>query len=129
MGTTPQQFFSKNMKWILLVVSMLFFVKTFQSCNRNMTITTLNNEIIHLNDSLSTMFGTEKEELLIKLRECEEENTQLEYEVRLANSQRDEANKRADAVQSTAEKTRANTTSTIVVKGAEEVVDTTEVKK
>jgi hypothetical protein len=94
-----------------------------------MTITTLNNEIIHLNDSLSTMFGTEKEELLIKLRECEEANTQLEYEVRLANSQRDEANKRADAVQSTAEKTRANTTSTIVVKGAEEVVDTTEVKK
>ena len=94
-----------------------------------MTITTLNTEITNLNDSLSTMFGTEKEELLLQLRECEKDNSQLEYEVKLANSRRDEANKRADAVQSTAEKTRSNTTSTIVVKGAEEVVDTTEVKK
>lgn len=129
MGTTPQKFFSKNMKWILLVVTFLFFVKTFQSCNRNMTIMTLNDEITHLNDSLSTMFGTEKEELLLQLRQCEKDKTQLEYEVRLANAERDAANKRADAVQSTAEKTRANTTSTIVVKGAEQVVDTTEVKK
>ena len=129
MATTPQQFFSKNMKWILLVVSVLFFVKTFQSCNRNLAIGYLNEEIIELNDSLSTMFGTEKESLLLQLRECEEDKTQLQYEVKLAESQRDGANKRADAVQSTAEKTRANTTSTIVVKGAEEVVDTTEVKK
>ena len=55
--------------------------------------------------------------------------SQLEYEVKLANSQRDEANKRADAVQSTAEKTRSNTTSTIVVKGAEEVKDSTDIKE
>jgi len=129
MATTPQAFFSKNMKWILLVVFVLFFVKTFQSCNRNMTIGHLNEEIIYLNDSLSSMFGTEKETLLLQLGECEKENTQLQYEVKLAESRRDEANKRADAVQSTAEKTRSNTTSTIVVKGAEEVVDTTKVKK
>ena len=129
MATTPQAFFSKNMKWILLVVFILFFVKTFQSCNRNMTIGHLNEEIIHLNDSLSATYGTEKESLLLQLRECEKTNTQLEYEVKLAESRRDEANKRADAVQSTAEKTRSNTTSTIVVKGAEQVVDSTKVKK
>ena len=76
-----------------------------------------------------SMFGTEKETLLLQLGECEKENTQLQYEVKLAESRRDEANKRADAVQSTAEKTRSNTTSTIVVKGAEEVVDSTKVKK
>lgn len=126
---TPQEFFKKNMKWILLVVSLLFFVKTFQSCNRNMAIGYLNEEIVNLNDSLSTMFGTEKESLLLELRQCEKDKSQLEYEVKLAESQRDEANKRADAVQSTAEKTRSNTTSTIVVKGAEEVVDSTEVKR
>ena len=129
MATTPQQFFSKNMKWVLLVVSILFVVKSVQSCNRNMVITNMNSEIVHLNDSLSTTYGTEKETLLLQLRECEKDNTQLEYEVKLANAGKESANKRADAVQSTAEKTRSNTTSTIVVKGAEEVVDSTEVKK
>lgn len=94
-----------------------------------MAIGYLNEEIVNLNDSLSTMFGTEKESLLLELRQCEKDKSQLEYEVKLAESQRDEANKRADAVQSTAEKTRSNTTSTIVVKGAEEVVDSTEVKR
>ena len=129
MAVTPQQFFSKNMKWVLLVVSILFRVKSVQSCNRNMTITQLDTEIIYLNDSLSTMFGTEKETLLLQLRECESENTQLEYEVKLANAAKEAANKRADAVQSTAEKTRSNTTSTIVVKGAEQIMDSTNVKK
>ncbi len=129
MATTPQQFFSKNMKWILLVVFILFIIKSVQSCNRNMVITNLDSEIIHLNDSLSSIYGTEKETLLLQLRECETENAQLEYEVKLANAAEEAANKRADAVQSTAEKTRSNTTSTIVVKGAEEVVDSTEVKK
>ena len=129
MAVTPQQFFTKNMKWIALVLFILFLVKSVQSCNRNMTNTQLNTEIIHLNDSLSTMYGTEKETLLLQLRECETDKSQLEYEVKLANAAKESANKRADAVQSTAEKTRSNTTSTIVVKGAEEVVDSTEVKK
>jgi len=128
MAITPEQFFKKNMKWILLVVTVLFLVKSVQSCNRNMTITNLSDEIIQLNDSLSTTFGTEKEELLIQLRDCEKLTSDLEHNVKLANSQRDEANKRADAVQSTAEKTRSNTTSTIVVKGVEQVVDSTDVK-
>ena len=128
MAITPEQFFKKNMKWILLVVTVLFLVKSVQSCNRDMTITNLSDEIIQLNDSLSTTFGTEKEELLIQLRDCEKLTSDLEHNVKLANSQRDEANKRADAVQSTAEKTRSNTTSTIVVKGVEQVVDSTDVK-
>ena len=119
MAITPEQFFKKNMKWILLVVTILFLVKSVQSCNRNMTITNLSDEIIQLEDSLSLTYGTEKEELLLQLRNCEKLTSDLEHDVKLANSQRDEANKRADAVQSTAEKTRSNTTSTIVVKGAE----------
>lgn len=126
---TPQEFLTKNMKWILIVVSFLLIIKFVQSCNRDMTITTMTNEITHLEDSLSSMYGTEKATLLLQLKDCNTEKTQLEYEVKLANSQRDGANKRADAVQSTAEKTRSNTTSTIVVKGAEEVVDTAKIKE
>jgi hypothetical protein len=63
-------------------------------------------EITNLNDSL---------------RECQTEKKELDYEVKLANAATEAANKRADAVQSTAEKTRSNTTSTIVVKGAEQI--------
>lgn len=125
MSITPEQFFSKNMKWILLVVTILFFVKFVQSCNRNMTITTLNEKIVELNDSISLVQRTERENLL----NCEKINSDLTYQVELAKSLRDEANKRADAVQSTAEKTRTNTTSTIVVKGAEQVQDSTKIKK
>ena len=129
MAVTVQEFFKKNTKWILIAVFILFIMKSIQSCNRNMVITSMTNENVHLKDSLSSMYGTEKETLLLQLSNCNKEKAQLEYEVKLANSQRDGANKRADAVQSTAEKTRSNTTSTIVVKGAEEIEDTTEIKK
>lgn len=114
-----QQFFKKNLKYVALVLLALFFIKSFQSCNRNMTIKKLDKEIVHLNDSLNTMFGTEKETLVLQLRECEDTNKQLEYEVKLAEAERDAANKRADAVQSTAEKIRDNTTIKIENKNSE----------
>lgn len=123
---TPQEFFKKNNKWILLAISVLFVVKSVQSCNRSMTIRTMETEIVNLNDSLSTMFGTEKETLLIQLRDCERENITLQHKVDLANTERDAANKRADAVQSTYEKTRANTTVTIENKSEK---DTVSIKK
>jgi hypothetical protein len=46
----------------------------------------------------------------------------LNFELKLANEQVNAANKRAEAVQSAVEKVRSNTT--ITVKGAEEVKDT-----
>ena len=103
-------FFKKNLRYITIGLMLLFFIKSFQSCNRNMTIKKMDKEIVHLNDSLSTMFGTEKETLILELRACENDKQRLEYEVKLANSERDAANKRADAVQSTASKIRENTT-------------------
>jgi len=115
-------FFSKNLKWITLIVVALFFIKSFQSCNRNMTIKKMDKEIVHLNDSLSTMFGTEKETLVLRLMDCEDDIQRLEYEVKLANSERDAANRRADAVQSTAEKIRDNTTIKIENKSDKDTV-------
>jgi len=105
-----QQFFKKNLRYIALILLALFFVKSFQSCNRNMTIKKMDKEIVYLNDSLNTMHGTEKEALVLQLRDCNNFNQKLEYEVKLANTEKDAANKRADAVQSTAEKIRDNTT-------------------
>ena len=134
MAVTPQQFFSKNMKWIVLVLFILFMVKSVQSCNRNMTITQLDTEITHLNDSLSTMYGTEKETLLLQLRGCEGDKAQLEYEVKLLKAAKESADRRAAAAESNnksamemAGKIKTNTT--IEVTGVEQVIDSTEVKK
>jgi len=122
-----QQFFKKNLKYIVLILLALFFIKSFQSCNRSMTIKKLDKEIVYLNDSLNIIHGTEKEALIIELRDCNALNKELEYEVKLANSERDAANKRADAVQSTAEKIRENTTIKIENKNSEK--DTISVDK
>jgi len=114
-----QVFFKKNLKYVALILLALFFIKSFQSCNRNMTIKKMDKEIVHLNDSLNVMFGTEKEALIIELRDCNAAKQELEYEVKLANAERDAADKRADAVQSTAEKIRDNTTIKIENKNSE----------
>jgi hypothetical protein len=107
---TPQEFFKKNNKWILLVVSVLFVIKSVQSCNRNMVIQVKETEIVNLQDSLSTMFGTEKEELVLQLRDCEAEVVKYKHQADIANTRAEAAERRADAVESTASKIRENTT-------------------
>jgi len=105
-----QQFFKKNLRYITLIILALFFIKSFQSCNRNMQVRKLEKEIVQLNDSLSTMHGTEKAFLIEQLEVAEDSIKELNYQVKLSNAERDAANKRADAVQSTAERVRENTT-------------------
>jgi len=105
-----ETFFKKNLKYIAVILLALFFIKSFQSCNRDMANKRLVKENTQLVDSLSTMHGTEKSTLMLQLSECEDENQRLEYEVKLANSEKEAANRRANAVQSTAEKIRENTT-------------------
>jgi len=106
---TPQSFFTKNMKWIALCLFLLLCFKSIQSCNRNMNITIVQKEYTHIIDSLNK-----------KCNELEKETTatinQLQFELRLQSERAGEANKRAEAVQSVAEKMKANTT--INVKGA-----------
>ena len=119
---TVQDFFQKNLKWIFIAVLALFFIKSFQSCNRNMTIKKLDKENTYLVDSLSTMHATEKGAYLIQLQDCNNKVQELEYEVKLANAERDAANKRADAVQSTASKIRENTSITIENKSKTDTV-------
>ena len=49
----------------------------------------------------------------------EKTNSQLEFELKLQKEKAGEADKRATAVQSVAEKIRANTTTTVNVRGAQ----------
>ena len=58
MALTPQQFFSKNLKWIALIIFILFIFKTVQSCNRDMSLNMTKGEYIYQIDSLKTMYNT-----------------------------------------------------------------------
>ena len=87
-----------------------------------MANTRLEKENTYLVDSITTMHTTEKGAYLIQIKDCIDDVKRLEYEVKLANAERDAANRRANAVQSTAEKIRENTSITIENKSKEDTV-------
>jgi predicted PurR-regulated permease PerM len=118
MAVTPQQFFSKNMKWIALVLLFLFGIKSVQSCNRNMRLNIASETYISQIDSLENKYNT-------YYKESQDSIKDLNFLLELANEKAGAANDRANAVQSAVEKIKSNTTTTVVVKGAEEVKDTT----
>jgi hypothetical protein len=94
MGITPQQFFSKNMKWFALAFFILFLFKSMQSCNRNMGTRISEKEYRHTIDSL-----TKKHDILIdSIKRLQFTIKQTEIELGAANERVEYANKRADAV-------------------------------
>lgn len=115
---TPSSFFAKNMKWFALALLFLFLFKSVQSCNRNMQINMGSKKYIEQIDSLSKEYKEYKETTQDSIKK-------LNFELKLANEHANSANQRAEAVQSAVEKIKSNTTTTVVVKGAEEVKDTT----
>jgi hypothetical protein len=110
MATTPQQFFDKNMKWIAMGLLFLFLVKSIQSCNRGTVLNMSKSQYTHTIDSLNTKYSNLEKETTITIE-------QLRFELKLQSGKAEEADKRANAVQSVAEKVRANTT--VNVRGAE----------
>ena len=133
MATTPEQFFSKNMKWIALVLFILLSFKTIQSCNRDTLLNIESSQYVEEIDSLKTAHNIEVDSLQdvydIYYDKSQDSIKELNYGLRLAGSQVTAANDKADAVENAVEKIRANTTTTVVFKGAEEVKDTTKIEK
>lgn len=119
MATTPEQFFTKNMKWIALILLFLVLFKFVQGCNRNMGNSIKEKQYIHTIDSLNKKYNNLKEESTDNIK-------RLNFQLELAGQQVKSANEKASAVQSAVEKLRSNTT--ITVKGAEEVKDTSKKK-
>ncbi len=103
-------FIKKNLKTITLVIFLLLMLKTFQSCNRDMKINKLTKQNTYLVDSLNTMHGSEKTTLMLDLRKAQDSIQMLNYEIKIAIANMKSADRRANAVQSTAEKIRKNTT-------------------
>ena len=109
---TPEQFFSKNLKWIALALFFLLAFKSMQSCNRGTQLDMTKGTYIHQIDSLKKQY--------VDYRELTQDSIKkLNFELELARQQARSSNDKANAVQSAVEKIKSNTT--VVVKGAEEV--------
>lgn len=117
MSNTPAQFFSKNLKWITLIIFVLFLFKSVQSCNRNTLLSLDKKQYIEIIDSLKMLEKESQDsikKLNFELKLFEEKNKSLSVQV-------GDANKRADDAKEIASKVKSNTT--VVVK-AEEIKDT-----
>lgn len=121
MAITPQQFFNKSTKWFLLAFVLLFLFKSVQSCNRNMKLNITSKQYIHIIDSLENKYN-------IYYKESQDSIKELNFQLRLATERVEAAENRANAIQNVAEKVRANTTTTVNVRGLEEVKDTSKKK-
>jgi competence protein ComGC len=119
MAMTPEQFFSKNMKWFALALLFLFLFKTTQSCNRKMQLNIGTKQYVEQIDSLKKLYNNYREDTQDSIKK-------LNFELKLSKEQVKAANDRASAVQSAVEKIKSNTT--ITVKGVEEVKDTAKKK-
>ena len=113
MAQTPQEFFEKNMKWFALAFFILFLFKSAQNCTRNMGTKVTEKQYHHTIDSLN-----KKVDILVG------EKKQLTFELKLQNEKAQDADKRASAIQSVAEKMKSNTT--VNIRGAQ--IDSTKRK-
>lgn len=122
----------KNLKYITIIFFTLFLIKSIQSCSRNMSLNTTKKNMAKECDSVSMLFQNnivnyrlfiDSLENVIIIRDFEIKD--LTTELKIAGVKVNAAQRRADAVQKTAESVRHNTTTTIEVKGVEEIKDTT----
>ena len=126
-----ERWLKKNLKWITIILLVLFMVKNIQSCNRKMSLRIQEKNLTTNCDSLLQVKDNIINEKNLTIKSLEDVNLTQEFlikdltnELKIAGVKVDEAQRRADAVQRTAEKIRTNTT--IEVKGVER--DTTTIK-
>lgn len=103
---TPAQFFSKNLKWITLILGFLFLLKSIQSCNRGSALAMNATKSSYVIDSLTNN--------CVILQDSIKE---LNFELKLANKDAKSANEKANAVVNAVSVSKTNTTTTVVVKG------------
>jgi predicted PurR-regulated permease PerM len=119
MAITPQEFFSKNLKWITLILFFLFALKSMQSCNRKTLLNMGTSQYIQQIDSIQNEYDkyyTESQDSIKKLN----------FQIELANERVLSAQQQVESIERAVERIRSNTTTTVVVKGLEEVKDTLE---
>ena len=107
-----QNFFTKNLKWFTIAFFVLFLFKGIQSCNRGMQLNVTSGSYITQIDSLKQQNN--------QLRDSIKD---LERDLKIQTNKALSAEQRAVAVQHAVETVKSNTTTTVVVKGVEEIKD------
>ena len=119
-----ERWIRRNLKYITLIFIALFLIKTTQSCNRKMSLRVVEKNLTEERDSL--LLDKDKiiysKDLIIDSLVTENLTKEfvikdLENDLEIAGVRVNAAERRADAVQRTAEKVKSNTT--IEIKGAE----------
>ena len=119
-----ERWLRKNLKYIAIILLALFLIKTTQSCNRKMSIRTLEknlttecDSLLNDKDQIISTQSIENDSLKIEIVTRDYMIKDLTSDLKIAGVRVDEAQRRADAVQRTAEKVKSNTT--IEIRGAE----------
>jgi len=108
---------SKNLKLITIIIFFLFCIKSFQSCNRKVSLRIQEKKLTQHCDSIVNQKNKEIDSLKKENFSKDFMLTDMKYELKISGIKYDEAQKRADAIQKTVSSIRANTT--IEIKGAE----------
>ena len=120
---TPEQFFSKNMKWFALAFFILFLFKSTQSCNRKMGTSIKEKETTHIIDSLENHINLSDKVLGDSIKTL---NFQLEIEKTKASASKKEAGNYQSLARDIANKKIINTTN---VRYEQEKNDSIKLKK
>ena len=104
-----EKWIKKNLRWIAMVLLFLFLIKSVQSCVQKSNITRTKKNLTAQYDTITwknaVVMDSLKKEILTKDFMIQD----LTFELKIAGVKVDEAQKRADAVQRTAEKVKSNT--------------------
>lgn len=126
-----EKWLKRNLKYITLILLALFVISKIQSCNRKMGSRITEKSLIEERDSLlnqkDLIIGQKNlviDSLQTVILTRNYEIMDLEKDLEIAGIKVNAAERRADAVQRTAERVKSNTT--IEIKGAER--DTTKSK-
>ena len=127
-----ERWLRKNLKYITIILLALFLVKNTQSCNRKMSMRIMEKNLTAECDSLLNDKNQVISSQSIEIDSLKAEIITRDYmikdlttDLKIAGVRVDEAQRRADAVQRTAERVKSNTT--IEIKGAEQ--DTSKIKR
>ena len=130
-----EKWLKKNLKYITIILLALLLIKNTQSCNRKMSLriqeknlTVEKDSLIFLKDNIIMSKNIINDSLKLEITTRDFIIKDLTNDLKIAGVRVNEAQKRADAVQRTAERVKTHTTTTIEIRGAEEIKkDTTKI--
>lgn len=119
----PKSWFERNIKTLLIVFVVLFLGQSIRGCVNTSSLERTVKRNTAVNDSISAIDRKNYVDLQEVLDTSQDENQRLIFELKIAGVRVEEAEKRALAIQSTAEKVKNNNTTTIKIQA-----DTTKTK-